>query len=187
MNIFDFRLLCLAVFAAPVWVQAQEAGSEPAIERMDTPAPWVQTVSAARIPPLYQQQWRRAENRAHCALVALPNDSKAQQRGAKARAAVFHGGWAVAYDLPGKRSAYGVAGAGIEVDDASIQRWMGQRYWADGSAVGYGLHGSGSGYLAYVRVAGEDCLYNVWSNISLAHLQQILADLRRVRRYSHLK
>lgn len=46
--------------------------------------------------------------------------------------------------------------------------------------------------LAYLRVAGERCLYNVWSHLGRAHLEELLDALRRidlspvsVRPYSH--
>jgi hypothetical protein len=35
--------------------------------------------------------------------------------------------------------------------------------------------------VAYVRVGGQDCTYNVWSRISRAHLEALLDNLRLLR------
>ncbi len=144
-------------------------------------APWARRVPARQVAAVYKQQWRRADNRRSCALLALPKQAAAQQPKARARAATFHGGWAVAYDLPGQRSAYGIAGTGALADQTHY-RWPKELHWADGSHAGYGLEGgTGPQYLAYLTVPGQTCLYNVWSRLGEAHLQQLLADLRRVR------
>ena len=55
--------------------------------------------------------------------------------------------------------------------------------WADGSRAGYGPEGGqGPNQLAYLTISGRDCLYNVWSRIGIEHLEQLLAELRFVRR-----
>jgi len=47
--------------------------------------------------------------------------------------------------------------------------------------VGYGREGgTGPNWLAYVRIPGQDCLYNVWSRRGQAHLEELLAELRFV-------
>ena len=60
--------------------------------------------------------------------------------------------------------------------------WPERRVLADGSRVGYGPEGGGAGpnWLAYVRIPGQDCLYNVWSRRGRAHLEELLAELRFV-------
>lgn len=143
-------------------------------------------------------EWRKAENRQHCAPLALaaPGDPEGAPR-----AAAFGGGWGVAFDLPGLRSAYGFAGTGLlpddEADDA-IQRDRLYRQWpyfrdlaqfSAPSFAGYGQEGAeaypagnreGTGLqsLAYVRIAGQRCTYNVWSRISRDHLTWMLDNLR---------
>ncbi|BAV65269.1 hypothetical protein [Sphingobium cloacae] len=143
-------------------------------------------------------EWAKAENRKHCAPLALA--APGQPEGTP-RAATFGGGWAVAFDLPGQRSAYGFAGTGLLPDDyaeAAVQRDRLYRQWpyfrdlrqfAAPSFAGYGQEGAepypagnpdGTGLksLAYVRIAGQRCTYNVWSGISRDHLLWMLDNLR---------
>lgn len=124
-------------------------------------------------------EWEKAENRTTCALVApagLGNGA-----GATPRRANFSGGWAVAYDQPGSRSAFGVAGAGTTPDSTTYDGWPHKVMWADSSAAGYGPEGgSGPNQLAFLRIAGQQCLYNVWSRIGVAHLEYLLNQLRFV-------
>jgi hypothetical protein len=144
------------------------------------PAPWsAPPLAADAVPAQYIAQWRKAENRATCAPIA-PVDT-ADRPGAKPRPANFSGGWAVAYDEPGLRSAFGIAGAGIEATGAGDSPWPDSITWADGSIASYGLEGgTGPGYVAYLEVAGQGCLYNLWSNLGEAHLLALLHKLRRV-------
>ncbi|SCW63005.1 hypothetical protein SAMN02927924_01792 [Sphingobium faniae] len=145
-------------------------------------------------------EWAKAENRQHCAPLALA--APGQPEGAP-RAAYFGGGWGVAFDLPDQRSAYGFAGTGLLPDDeadATVQRDRLYRQWpyfrdlpqfSAPSFAGYGREGAepyldgnagGAGLpsLAYVRIAGQRCAYNVWSKISRAHLLWMLDNLRIV-------
>lgn len=145
-----------------------------------------------------RSQWDMAENRAQCAPLALASDGGVR---GKARPASFGGGWAVAFDLPGVRSAYGFAGTGLLPQDdqpASWQRDRLTRQWPQmrdlaalpaPSFAGYGVVGA-QPYpadnvagkrlhsLAYLRVGGQRCTYNVWSRISRAHLETLLDNLR---------
>lgn len=158
---------------------APEAGQGVGDEA-DSPAPWGQAaLAAAQVPPVYLEQWRRAENRATCALIAP--SSLGTGEGTAPRAATFSGGWAVAYDQPGLRSAFGVAGTGAPAAEPSYDEWPFSRRWADGSSAGYGPEGgSGPNQLAYLRIAGQGCLYNVWSRLGREHLEHLLAHLRFV-------
>lgn len=147
-------------------------------------------------------EWAKAENRKSCAPLALaaPGDPEGTPR-----AATFGGGWAVAFDLPGLRSAYGFAGTGLlpgDKADSKVQRrrLAGQwPYFRDlahlpkPSFAGYGQEGAeaypasnpgGAGLhsLAYLRIGGQRCTYNVWSRISRAHLEWLLDNLRVLRR-----
>lgn len=170
------------------------ASAEPAPGPEPTPPP---------LPPLIGErvaraEWAKADNRDRCAPVAFSDDAGG---GGTARRANFAGGWAVAFDLPDLRSAYGVAGPGlIAADDA---RPMAQRerlaeqwpYFRDLSQLpqpafaGYGLVGAepyprgeadvrGPQSLAYVRIGGERCTYNVWSRLGRTHLESLIANLR---------
>jgi hypothetical protein len=87
---------------------------------------------------------------------------------------------------------YGVAGAGVAADDDSrLSTWPYFKRYADGSAVGYGVvgrepysasnpDGAGQQSLAYLRIAGQGCSYNVWSKLGRQHLELLLSRLRRV-------
>jgi hypothetical protein len=143
-------------------------------------SPWSQPPLARdAVPAAYVSEWTKAENRDRCALIAprTVNDANAQPR-----AATFSGGWAVAYDVPGMRSAFGVAGTGSLASAPAYDHWPHKHAWRDGSHVGYGPEGGeGPNQLAYLTIAGQQCSYNVWSRIGVAHLEQLLRELRFVR------
>ena len=148
-------------------------------------------------------QWARSDDgksgeKPRCAPLALASAAGAN---GVPRAADFSGGWGVAFDLPGLRSAYGFAGPGVLPQDAAplaAQRARLDRQWPymrdlpklpPSSFAGYGLSGAqaypadnpqghGLQSVAYVRVGGQQCTYNVWSRISRAHLQALLGNLR---------
>ena len=147
-------------------------------------------------------EWAKAENRKACAPLALaaPGDPEGAPR-----SATFGGGWGVAFDLPGLRSAYGFAGTGLLPQDGANARAQRRRLTAQWphvrelarlrapSFAGYGQEGAspypannprGTGLhsLAYVRIAGQRCTYNEWSRISRAHLEFLLDNLRVLRR-----
>lgn len=145
-------------------------------------APWRgEPLSRRDVAPVYMTQWEKAENRDSCTLIA-PRSIGAEGSGATPRAANFSGGWAVAYDLPEIRSAFGVAGAGVKAGDASYNKWPYAYDWADGSKVEYGPEGgTGPNQLAYVRIHGQDCLYNVWSRLGRQHLELLIRELRFVQ------
>ena len=87
----------------------------------------------------------------------------------------------MAYDQPDLRSAFGVAGTGSGAAEPSYDDWPFARRWADGSSAGYGPEGgSGPNQLAYLRIAGQGCLYNVWSRVGREHLERLLEQLRFV-------
>lgn len=97
------------------------------------------------------------------------------------RPAQFGGGWAVAYDLPGLRSAFGVAGTGASASGDTYHDWPHRQAWADGSSAGYGPEGGeGPKQLAYLKIEGQQCLYNVWSQLGTPHLEHLLRHLRFV-------
>jgi hypothetical protein len=165
-----------AVFAL-LFAACATATTPPALHT----APWRGTpLSRAEVPPIYVTEWEKAENRATCALLA-PR-SLGEGSAATPRAARFSGGWAVAYDLPDRRSAFGIAGAGVKAGDPSYAKWPYVQTWDDGSKAEYGPEGGqGPNQLAYLRIEGQDCLYNVWSHLGREHLEHLLSELRFVR------
>jgi hypothetical protein len=157
-------------------------------------APWsAPALAPASVPPVFLDVWRAAENRNRCAL--LVPTSLGQGAGATSRKATFSGGWAVAFDKPGLpgtdsrgnpcatcgRSAFGIAGTGTEHDSSTYDAWPHRVAWADGSSAGYGPEGGeGPRFLAYLRVEGQPCLYNVWSAVGKEHVETLLDGLRFV-------
>jgi hypothetical protein len=164
-------------------------------------------VLAAEPTPLIAEhraltEWKKADNRKACAPLALARPSDPE---GTPRAAAFGGGWGVAFDLPEMRSAYGFAGTGLLPDDkasAAMQRARLTNQWPQmrelkhlpaPSFAGYGQEGAkpypadnrdgvGLSSLAYVRIGGQRCTYNVWSRISRTHLLWMLDNLRVVKR-----
>jgi hypothetical protein len=195
--------------SAPVKPRSDAAGDPSAPVPAATPLPAPdQSHSPSAEPPetrlvaqaLVLEQWEKADNRRRCAPIAFAATGGA--RGAP-RPANFGGGWAVAFDLPNLRSAYGVAGPGlIPTDDQGVglqrARLAGQwPYFRDLATLpqpafaGYGIEGAapypddnpngrGVNSLAYLRVDGQACTYNVWSRLGRAHLETLLDELRMV-------
>jgi len=143
-------------------------------------APWQgAAVPAQSVPAVYLAEWKKAKNRDRCAPLALVGADK--EAGLKVRRASFSDGWAVAYDAPDQRSAFGIAGTGVDIDGKGYT-FPNNLSWADGSKVSYGLEGgTGPGYLGYLEVAGQRCLYNVWSARGQKHLESLLLMLRKVQ------
>lgn len=157
--------------------EPSQAGPDP---RTPPAAPWsAPALAASSVPAVYVAVWRDADNRATCAPIAFATPVQGAQ--ATPRAATFSGGWAVAWDLPGQRSAFGIAGTGARADEPSYDEWPHRRTWADGSSAGWGPEGgTGPKQLAYLRIAGQDCLYNVWSALGREHLEALLGEIRFV-------
>jgi|SRR5688572_24856103 len=174
--------LCASLVLFAIAISACSSRQEPAAPASSppTPAPWSKApLLGAEVPAVYVQQWSRAQNRNGCALIAFAELREGSA--ATPRAATFSGGWAVAYDLPQRRSAFGVAGTGSSAADSAYSAWPFWRTWSDGSSAGYGPEGgTGPNQLAYLRIAGQSCLYNVWSNLGREHLEFLLEALRRV-------
>lgn len=169
------------------------AGTTQATDSKDEARPAVPSVPALVHDSWVKGEWLKADNRESCAPIAF---GAVADRGGTPRPANFAGGWAVAFDLPDKRSAYGVAGVGVDTKSTEELR----RQWPlttvpqqlpQGSFAGYGFEGAAEypvddpdgnsvNSLAYLRVEGQDCLYNVWSNLGRAHLEVMLDSLRLV-------
>jgi hypothetical protein len=143
-------------------------------------------------------EWSVASSRS-TARGLLPEDPGLSPAAAPRRAN-FSGGWAVAWDDPGKpgssasgafcdtcgRGVVGVAGTGSRGAQATVANstFPNDVRWADGSEAKYGWEGndpSSHQMLAYLYVAGQDSLYNVWSYLGQAHLEYLLSQLRYVQ------
>ena len=146
-------------------------------------ASWTKpAINISQTDTVYQQEWLKADSKNLCPILALPKNSKAHLAGHTVRRANFSGGWAVAYDLPKLRSAYGVANAGTVNPKELFNGWDYNVVYEDGSRVTYGREGGNQtgNWLAYIVIPKNNCFYNVWSAQSKTHLEQILADLRLV-------
>jgi hypothetical protein len=164
-----------------------QIGSAEEIQDMGA-APWSAPVLKLNaVPSVYITEWRKAENRDKCALLVIDGLSNSSE--AWSRRANFGGGWAVAYDSAKERSEFGIAGSGADVDSPNpVYRFPLTRRWADGSVANYGLQGGvGPDYVAYLQVAGQKCLYNVWSKRGRAHLESLIDRLRFVDSPQDLK
>ncbi len=176
------------ITALVVWIAYSLAGGASAQEinrsgePLKFPPPWENPPARGRsVPAIYITQWQQAENRERCQPLILLDAER--EPGVKIRRAEFAGGWAVAYDLPGQRSAFGIAGTGLDLDrNRSTFNFPNTIAWADGSSVSYGLEGgTGPGYLAYLNVSGQSCLYNIWSKRGQIHLEHLISSLRQVK------
>jgi hypothetical protein len=147
--------------------------------------------------------WSHAQNRSQCAPLALAWNGGLP---GSPRMADFGAGWGVSFDTSRTRSVYGFAGTGSlmpqDAQSAAAKRkalanWPYQREVGRsgrlprGSFAGYGLEGrgrysmanplgQGQRSLAYLRIPGQACLYNVWSKVSRAHLEKLLDNLQLV-------
>lgn len=172
------------------------ASPPPHLAPDDPPRPAPEPLAAA----LVRAEWARSNDREHCGPLAFTTDGGAP---ATARRAEFSGGWGVAFDTPQVRSAYGLAGPGVidgdEAPPAAQAERLG-RQWPHFTTLaglpapafaGYGVEGAqdfpagnpdgrGLNAVAYVRVGGERCTYNVWSRLGRAHLEVLLDSLRRL-------
>jgi hypothetical protein len=162
----------------PAPPKPEDKPTEPAKPALEDP-PWsTDALEAAKVPKVYVAEHKKAKNKATCPLLVITDFGG--EADAKPRAANFAGGWAVAYDTKKQRSAFGVAGAGVEKGGGPS--WPNNIKWSDGSAVGYGPEGgTGPKSLAYLEVSDAGCLYNVWSTLGEPHLVQVIKSLRHVK------
>ena len=188
---FAFLMFLLVGCASSAAVSSSEGDESRAQDVVKPASPWSNPpLQRSAVPSVYLTEFQKAENRETCALlvpVEVPPD-------AKPRRANFYGGWAVAYDQPGKRgvdrsgadcascgrSAFGVAGAGVEAGGSTYE-WPNVIEYADGSRVTYGLEGgNGPGWLAYITIPSQRCLYNIWSHDGQGELEELIGNLRFV-------
>ena len=140
-----------------------------------TPTPPTAKLPAGNVPRVLLAEWRKADNRAGCAPVWLDDVGA----GVPIRARYFGGGWGVTVRNPHR---WGVAGAGVVAAPSDLEKWKLHSENAAGMRAGYGLEGfdMGPDWLAYVHMPGQSCLYNVWSSVGKAHLEELLDHLRVV-------
>jgi hypothetical protein len=180
---------------------ASEApAAEPTAPTASTPEPAAKAIEPLNAA-LVLREWGKAENRESCAPLAFTSVGGASGTARRAR---FSGGWGIAYDQAGVHSAYGLAGAGLidqDHDPVPDQRAYLARQWPlfrdvanlpSRSFAGYGVEGakpypdnnpSGKelNSLAYLRVGGQVCTYNVWSRLGRAHLEYLLEHLTLIQ------
>lgn len=142
-------------------------------------------------------EWARATNHASNRAI-LPADT-ALSAAATPRATNFSGGWAVAWDDPGKpgispngtrceacgRSVAGIAAPEVpfKTPDEVANRWPTVIRWRDGSVLGYGWETSDpntGNMVAELLVAGLPNPYTLWSPLGEDHLRHLISQLRFV-------
>ncbi len=146
-------------------------------------------------PEPLAEQWFGSANRRWCAGL-VPAGLETTRR-ATVRAAEYPTGWAIAYDLPtgpGQepdgsdcadcgRSAFGVVGTGRTHAADPVAGDANSLLWSDGSRAGWDdapVADSATKRVAEVVVAGQGCVYEVWSNLGEAHLVTVVEGLRLV-------
>jgi hypothetical protein len=126
------------------------------------------------------EAWNEADNQTWCSALAPGGFDVGE---ATARPAEFSGGWAVAWDLPDLRSAFGVAGVGLPVFDDIGVRHRNQVTFDDGSVLGWdgeGFDPSNPRLLGEFAIPGQGCAYQVWSELGPEHLIAFVRSLRFV-------
>ncbi len=162
------------------------------------PSPWSDAaLSRSDVPPALLLAWDEAENKEWCSALA-PEALGEVAADAEVRRARFDGGWGVAWDLPDGpgqtaagedcpdcgRSAFGVAGTSAVQNPGTGRDQPNTIAWSDGSFAGYGADrtaAESTRRVADVVVAGQGCVYEVWSNLGDAHLVEVLQGLRLVQ------
>lgn len=157
-------------------------------------APWEDTPIGARgVPAPLLRAWDRAENREWCAPIA-PRSLGAAAEGARARAGVLEGGWAVEFDrrgMPGiardgtacgdcGRGVFGVAGTSMTPEGLAGEADAPTPTFRDGSHAEYEVSEAENVAAATITVSGEGCVYQVWSFLGREHVEELVRELRRV-------
>ena len=167
--------------------------SEPVLDVASLPAaPWSgPPMTAGEAPRALMNAWRGADNRSSCAPIA-PRAMGAAD-GARARSSRVAGGWAVEFDragLPGVdrdgnecdtcgRSVFGIAGTSMAPEE--LIESMSPAY-SDGSHTLVEISDGDGESVASVTftVAGQGCVYEVWSFLGPDHLSELVNGLRFV-------
>jgi hypothetical protein len=156
------------------------------------PAPWSgKALSPDAAPKPVVRAWRKAENRDRCAPVAPRHLGSG--KGATPRVSELHGGWSVEFDKPGAagikadgtpcadcgRAAFGIAGTAMSPDQ--LTEGSANPTFRDGSFADIQSAPKEQGATAAtLAIAGQDCVYQVWSFLGQKHVDQMVEDLRFV-------
>lgn len=143
-------------------------------------APWDgPRLARTDVPPALIGEWQLAENQLWCSAL-YPSSFDTGE--ATLRRAEFSGGWALAWDLPGLRSAFGIAGTGSPAwDEIGTRMPMTVTYGEQ--VVGYGGEGfdaAAEQRLAEFAIPGQLCGYQAWSKLGDEHLLSLVDSLRLV-------
>ncbi len=180
--------------AAAPETPAGQHGTAPTLVALPS-APW----SAAPVAPhggaaSVVRAWRHADNRAQCAPLA---PSSLGVDGAHARASSLDGGWAVEFDRPGLpgvrqdghactscgRGAFGIAGTAMTPDEATDPSASAapSPTFRDGSRADVvPADAPTDAAAATITVAGQNCVYQVWSFLGADHVRKLVHALRFV-------
>jgi hypothetical protein len=169
----------------------------PQVEVASLPAPpWADApISMSEAPSTLVAAWERAENRDWCAPIVPRHFGAAE--GARARASNLEGGWAVEFDLRGMRGVardgtvcdrcgrgvFGVAGTSMTPDEIvspDSEAILPVPSFADGSHAEFELDETEQVAAATITLSGQGCVYQVWTFLGREHLDQLVAELRRV-------
>ena len=158
----------------------EPATTSPAEEPSAGAAPWDRDkLTRADVSPVLIEEWQLSENQLWCSSL-YPDLFDTE--GATIRRAEFSGGWAVAWDLPSLRSAFGIAGTGSPAWDGIGVRMPMTVAYGD-LIVGYGGEGfdpDAEQRLAEFAIPGQLCGYQVWSKLGDEHLLELVDSLRLV-------
>lgn len=154
------------------------------------PPPWAEPeLPSHDAPEELVHAWRGADNRGWCAPLAPELVS-----GAPARKIPLDGGWAVAFDAPGRRgvlpdgsacrrcgmSAFGIAGTAATAEGwADLGPARLEPSFRDGSLAEY-RRGDTGAITATLVARGQHCVYQVWSFLGEEHLRDLVGGLRFV-------
>lgn len=157
-------------------------------------APWSEPpLTTHEVPPPILAAWERAENRDNCAPIAPRSFGAAE--GARARASELEGGWAVEFDRRGMRGVmrdgtlceacgrgvFGLAGTAMSPEEiAGEHSDTPAPSFRDGSHAELEVSDSESIAAATITVAGEGCVYQVWSFLGQDHVEELVRELRRI-------
>ena len=167
------------ITTAPTVTSIPTATTEP-IESVGPVAPWGrEKLTRSSVAPVLVEEWQLAENQLWCSGL-FPTGFDFGD--ATVRRAEFSGGWALAWDLPGLRSAFGIAGTGSPAWDGIGVRQPNTIAYSE-QVVGYGGEGfddAAQQRLAEFAIPGQLCGYQVWSNLGDEHLLALVDSLRLV-------
>lgn len=151
-------------------------------------APWSEApLELIHAPAPLLRAWAEAENRGWCAPLA-----PAAAESAHARTVPLDGGFGVVFDAPGQpgvtddgevcatcgTGSFGMAGTMMTPAELAEDTGTLDPSYADGSYASVVEDGGVAS--ATFTVAGQDCVYQVWSFQGEAHLRALLEGMRRV-------